>query len=172
MGPSSYRSFVVGMVDTVRKTICVLRSSAGDPRQFSSGAFRSESTFPIWPLKIGSILHLYTKLGTKFLSLRSRHHETPRGIDAHSECRATGGVLTTSVDVGRASSGNSDHIRSGNSDHPPLAIPGQMLAGDPVPSEGRDDRHAQATRGSSSATGGAQSPRRGPACRSLYSCAG
>jgi hypothetical protein len=47
-----------------------------------------------------------------------------------------------------AGSENSDHTFSGNSDHLPVALPGQKIAGDSISSEGKDDRHAQTTRDS------------------------
>ena len=39
-----------------------------------------------------------------------------------------------------AGSENSDHILSGNSGHPPVALPGQKIVGDSVSGEGKDDR--------------------------------
>jgi predicted phosphodiesterase len=54
-----------------------------------------------------------------------------------------------------AGSENSDHLLSGNSGHLPVALPGQKIVGDSVSGEGKDDRHAQATRSAGASTGGA-----------------
>ena len=53
----------------------------------------------------------------------------------------------------RAGSENSDHIFSENSDHLPVGSPGQLV-GDPLPSEGKDDRRAQTPRDSGPASRG------------------
>jgi hypothetical protein len=78
----------------------------------------------------------------------------------------TGGVPAELVHVGRAArprcavrgpagSENSDHTFSGNSDHLPVALPGQKIAGDSASGEGKDDRHAQTARDSGASAGGA-----------------
>ena len=54
-------------------------------------------------------------------------------------------VLTP--EKGLPGSENSDHVLSGNSDHVPVALPGQKIVGGSASDEGKDDRHAQATRG-------------------------
>jgi len=57
--------------------------------------------------------------------------------------------------LSRAGSENSDHLLSGNSGHLPVALPGQTIVGDSISGEGKDDRHAQATRGTGASAGGA-----------------
>jgi hypothetical protein len=58
-----------------------------------------------------------------------------------------------------AGSENFDHILSGSSDQLPVAVPGQTIVGNAASDEGKDDRHAQATRDSGTA------PRRTPLAR-------
>src|SRR5438105_8538864 len=53
-----------------------------------------------------------------------------------------------------AGSEKSDQAFSGNSDHLPVALPGQIV-GELPSDEGKDDRHAQATRDSSPPARGA-----------------
>ena len=62
---------------------------------------------------------------------------------------------------------NSDQILSGNSDHLPVALPGQTIVGDSASDEGKDDRHAQATRDSGAAPRGAHVERDRDAQRRL-----
>jgi hypothetical protein len=52
-----------------------------------------------------------------------------------------------------AGSENSDHLLSGNSGHLPVALPGQKIVGDSISGEGKDDRDAQATRGTGASAG-------------------
>src|SRR2546423_13911939 len=75
---------------------------------------------------------------------------------------ATSGVMANAssssekagaLDFTSAGSENSDQGLSGNSGHLSVALPGQIV-GDSASDEGKDDRHAQATRDSGAAAGG------------------
>ena len=81
-------------------------------------------------------------------------------------CAATLAVLWRALR--RAGSENSDHAFSGNSDHLSVALPGRRIAGDPISSEGKDDRHAQATRDSGTPAGGPHAGRRGDPQRGVH----
>jgi len=59
----------------------------------------------------------------------SRDHKAPTVVIVHGAW------------VDGAGSENSDHTFSGNSDHLPVARPGQKIVGDSVSGEGKDDRH-------------------------------
>src|SRR5262245_59806038 len=68
---------------------------------------------------------------------------------------ASEAFLFRRLDTLVAGSGNSDQVLSGNSDHLSVALPGQRIVGNSASDEGKDDRHAQATRDSSPAARGA-----------------
>ena len=76
----------------------------------------------------------------------------PHGIRRSAEhARAVDRGTSRSV-ARRSSAGagseNFDHVLSGNSDHLSVALPRQKIVGSSAADEGKDDRHAQATRDS------------------------
>ena len=53
-----------------------------------------------------------------------------------------------------AGSENSDQVLPGNSDHLPVARPGQKIVGDSASGEGKNDRHAETPRDSGAPAAG------------------